>query len=662
MPNINLARDSRWGRNMEVPGEDAALVSAYASAIVRGVQGEGGADPAHLLAATTLKHWVAYDMEGYIPRTDPLPRPASAICDTPSGCQRWNFDALVNLRDLNGYYAAPFVAAISSGARSVMCAYNAVSGAPACGSPLLNSMLRDGLGWDGHVVSDCTAIELMGDAKYDHCEPPFPPVNCKPDGFPGHNATVGVVETANLALASGTDVNCGPFYRMWLLGLMRNGSVSPAAVDLAVTRVYRTAIKLGLLDPPSETPYASLGAESVDSPAHRALALAAARSGVVLLKNDNAALPLAAGLKIAFVGPHANSTQAFLANYHGDNRLVDSHSPLMSALARGLSVTYSRGCNICDVVPAGFPNMPCTKANDVSGIAPAAVAAAAADVAVLFVGSDDTTEGENFDRNGMELTGVQEQLAQAVLAAQPNTIVVFISGGLVSSPATLAGARAALPLAGARAALQVFYPGQLGGDAIIDALLGAFSPAAKLPMTLYFSNITARDIRDVDLASAGGITHSWFGGPVLLPFGHGLSYASFSFAAHFEGAPSWSVDRGAAASGRALPRLVARVSSAASSAMRSDCVVLVFLERLGAAAEIAAGETLAFPRQTLVAFARLRGLAPGEAREHAFSLSAAQVFGGLRGADGAIAPPPGGYVLRIGDTAAPALLRVEVTA
>jgi Glycosyl hydrolase family 3 N terminal domain len=118
-PNINLVRDPKWGRAQEVPGEDPTLVSAYANAFVRGVQGQGGADPARLLAATTLKHWLAYDLEGYIPRTDPLPRPASALCDTPGGCQRWNFDALINDRDLHSYYAAPFVAAIEAGARSV---------------------------------------------------------------------------------------------------------------------------------------------------------------------------------------------------------------------------------------------------------------------------------------------------------------------------------------------------------------------------------------------------------------------------------------------------------------------------------------------------------------------------------------------------------------
>jgi len=636
-----------------VASEDAALVSAYGAAIVRGVQGEGGADPAHLLAATTLKHWVAYDMEGFIPRTDPLPRPASATCDTPSGCQRWNFDAFVNERDLNGYYAAPFVAAISAGARSVMCAYNAVQGAAACGSPLLNSMLRETLAWDGHVVSDCTAIELMGDAKYDNCKPPFPPVSCTPDPFPGHDFTHGPVETANVALSAGTDVNCGPFYRMWLAALVQNGSVPSAAVDLAVTRVYRTAVRLGLLDQSSLTPYARLGAESVDSAAHRALALTAARESIVLLQNSRALLPLQAGARIAFIGPHANSTQSLLSNYHGDNQLVDSHSPLMAALARGLSVTHSRGCNICDTVPRGFPNMPCTKATDTSGIAAAAAAAAAADVAVLFVGSDQTTEAENFDRSSIGLAGVQEQLVQAVLAAQPKTVVVFISGGLVSSPAAIAGAGAAL---------QAHYGGELGGDAIVDALTGAFSPAGKLPLTMYFSNITARDIRDVDLASAGGITHGWFSGPVLLPFAWGLSYTTFSYRASFAatGSAPWRLSRSSDLSAARATVVASVTNEGGGAGMASDCVVLVFVVREGAQGR-ADGAEAAFPRQALAAFARLRLLAPHETRERRFELDAARVFGAFRGADGAVAPPAGRYVLRVGDVEAPALLSVEVT-
>lgn len=198
-----------------------------------------------------------------------------------------------------------------------MCAYSGWQGEPACGSGYLNAELRTGMRWDGHVVSDCTAIELMGDAKYDGCSPPYPPVSCKPDPFNGHNYTHGVVETAQVALAAGTDVNCGPFYRQWLGGLLANGSIAAAAVDTAVERVYRSALRLGLLDPSAGQVYPALGADVVDSLAHRALALRAARESLVLLVNSHNALPLpngGAGLRLAFIGPHANTTQSFLAN------------------------------------------------------------------------------------------------------------------------------------------------------------------------------------------------------------------------------------------------------------------------------------------------------------------------------------------------------------
>ena len=354
-PNLNAMRDPRWGRAQEVPGEDPLLVSSYGYSYVRGLQ--GGAPPSgescSVLAAGTLKHWVAYDLEGFIPRTDPLPRPPSARCDCDDcgGCTRFNFNALVSDRDLHGYYAAPFV---GTEARSVMCAYSGVGGLPACGSPLLNELLRGG-GWDGHVVSDCTAIELMQDVKWDGCTG-SPPLNCTPAPFPGHNYTHTVAETALAALTAGTDSNCGPFYGAWLAYLVQNGSVPEPLLDTAVGRIYRTGVLLGLLD--AACPLWALNRTVVDSPAHRALALQAARESLVLLKNDppaggaaGALLPLPAAATLAFVGPYANATQEFLSNYHGDNTLVNSNSPLLTALARGLHVTYAKGCNICDEVP-----------------------------------------------------------------------------------------------------------------------------------------------------------------------------------------------------------------------------------------------------------------------------------------------------------------------
>lgn len=126
-PNINLVRDPRWGRIQEVPSESPAHTSAYATNFIAGFQtGPIGAAPSpYLLAASTAKHLSVYDLEGFIPRTDPLPRPASAVCDTPHGCERWNFDGSPPKRDYADFYLPAFRAAVEANVSSIMCSYNA---------------------------------------------------------------------------------------------------------------------------------------------------------------------------------------------------------------------------------------------------------------------------------------------------------------------------------------------------------------------------------------------------------------------------------------------------------------------------------------------------------------------------------------------------------
>lgn len=203
----------------------------------------------------------------------------------------------------------------------------------------------------------------MQDVKWDNCKEPYPSQggNCTPDRFPGgHNYTPGSVDaTMHAALVEGgIDYNCGPLYKTNLYSVLQRGGVSHADIDQAAGRIYSTMIKLGMLDPMEGQAYTTIPPEAVDSAASRAAALNAAEESMVLLKNEGSLLPLRVPtVKVAFIGPHANSTQALLSNYHGTNTLVDSHSPLQSAIAAGMQVTYAKGCNICDVVPAGFPNM-----------------------------------------------------------------------------------------------------------------------------------------------------------------------------------------------------------------------------------------------------------------------------------------------------------------
>ena len=167
---------------------------------------------------------------------------------------------------------------------------------------------------------------------------------------------------------------------------------------------------------------------------------------------------------VAVVGPHGNTTQDMLSNYHGTNTLVNSHSPfqaLVNALGAG-KVKYSLGCNISD--------------NDTSGIADAVSLVKSSDVALVFVGLDQSQEREGHDRTILDLPGVQLQLIQSVVGTGKPTVVVLINGG---------------PLAiewvkdNVHAIVEAFYPGEMGGDAISDVLLGKISPGGRLPYTVY---------------------------------------------------------------------------------------------------------------------------------------------------------------------------------
>ncbi|HWG11037.1 MAG TPA: glycoside hydrolase family 3 C-terminal domain-containing protein [Rhodanobacteraceae bacterium] len=308
-PNINIFRDPRWGRGQETYGEDPYLTGQLAVAFVRGVQGD---DPMHPRAIATPKHFVAH-----------------------SGPERGrdSFDARVSHHDLEDTYLPAFRVALAEGhAGSVMCSYNAINGTPACANGwLLTNLLRDDWGFRGYVVSDCDAV---GDiAEFHHYAP-------------------DAARAAAAALRAGTDLDCGRTYAA-LNEALRRGYVDESQVDAAVTRLFAARYRLGILGGGGR--YAGIGADQVDSPAHRALALDAALQSIVLLKNAHTMLPLRAGLRVAVVGPDADTLETLEANYHGTASAPVT--PLQGMRQRfGVDrVAYAQGSPVADGVPIPIP-------------------------------------------------------------------------------------------------------------------------------------------------------------------------------------------------------------------------------------------------------------------------------------------------------------------
>jgi beta-glucosidase len=314
-PNINLFRDPRWGRGMETYGEDPYLTGRMAAKFVRGLQGD---DPKYLKTVATPKHY--------------------AVHSGPES-ERHIFDAVIEDRDLFDTYLPQFEAAVKEGgALSVMCAYNSVDGQPACANPrLLADILRKQWGFQGYVVSDCGAI---GDIYQSH-------------KFAG-TAPEGVA----LALKAGTDLDCGVEYRN-LLPAVRAGLAAESEIDKSVRRLLTIRFRLGMFDPPAMVKYARIPYSVNDSPAHRQLALEAARKSIVLLKNDGHALPLAKSLKtVAVIGPNADDEDVLVGNYNGTpSAPVTPLAGIRRKIGATAKVLYARGSDLATNMPA-FETIP----------------------------------------------------------------------------------------------------------------------------------------------------------------------------------------------------------------------------------------------------------------------------------------------------------------
>ena len=279
-PNINIFRDPRWGRGQETYGEDPFLTAQMGTAYVTGLEGN---DPKYLKALATPKHFAVHSG----------PEPT-----------RHEVDVKVSDHDLEDTYLPAFRATVTAGAGSVMCAYNAVDGKPACAQPmLLQQHLRDDWHFNGYVVSDCGAAS---------------------DIALHHHYTATLEEGMAAAVKAGMDIICAwpaqqiAMERDAVLKAAQTGLLPEADIDRAVKRLFTARMKLGMFDPPADVPYSKITIAENDTEPHRQLALTAARETLVLLKNSDHILPLGTKYKtIAVIGPNADSVDPLLGNYNG---------------------------------------------------------------------------------------------------------------------------------------------------------------------------------------------------------------------------------------------------------------------------------------------------------------------------------------------------------
>ncbi|KAJ8900421.1 hypothetical protein K2173_025198 [Erythroxylum novogranatense] len=397
--------------------------------------------------------------------------------DNWNGVDRFHFNAQVSKQDVVDTFDVPFRACVKEGkVASVMCSYNQVNGVPTCADPnLLRKTVRGQWHLNGYIVSDCDSVGVYYDQQHYTSTPE---------------------EAAADAIRAGLDLDC------------------EIDVNGALINTLAVQMRLGMFDgEPSAHPYGNLGPNDVCTPAHQELALEAARQGIVLLKNQGPSLPLSARRHrtIAVIGPNSNVTVTMIGNYAG---VACGYTSPVQGIASYAGTIHQMGC----------ADVSCSDDQLFGG---AIDAARRADATVLVMGLDQSVEAETRDRAGLLLPGRQQDLVSKVASASKGpTILVLMSGGPIDVTFAHNDPRIS-------AILWAGYPGQAGGAAISDVLFGTANPGGKLPMTWYPQEyltklpMTNMAMRPSESKGYPGRTYRFYKGPVLYPFGHGLSYTNF---------------------------------------------------------------------------------------------------------------------------------------
>ena len=471
-PNVNIFRDPRWGRGHETYGEDPYLTSKLGVAFVNGLQGDGDT----MKAAACAKHF--------------------AVHSGPEAL-RHEFDVSPSKKDLEETYLPAFEALVKdAGVEAVMGAYNSVYGMPCNGNDfLMNDVLRDGWGFEGHYVSDCWAIR---------------------DFHENHKVTKNMIESAALAINTGCDLNCGNTY-IYMMKAYEAGLVTEETITKAAIRLFTARYMLGLFD---GSEYDSITYDVIECKEHIALADRSALESIVLLKNDNI-LPIDATAirTIGVIGPNANSRAALVGNYHGTSSEYVTVTEGIQEYVRehdlDVRVLYSEGCHLFKdrVEHLGMADDRLSEAKTV---------AEQSDVVILCVGLDETLEGEegdtgnsyaSGDKDSLLLPESQRKLMEAVASTGKPVVLCNMTGSAIDL---------SYAIENMKGILQLWYPGARGGRAVAKVLFGDVSPSGKLPVTFYNSLDKMPAFEDYSMK---GRTYKYMDYDAQFPFGYGLTYS-----------------------------------------------------------------------------------------------------------------------------------------
>ncbi len=602
-PMVDISRDPRWGRVVEGAGEDPFLGSAIAAAKVRGYQGDNFA--ATDKVAATIKHFGGYG--------------------APVAGREYN-TVDMSTQQLFNDYLPPYKAAVDAGAATVMSSFNSLNGVPNTANPyMLTQILRDEWGFGGATLSDYQAVQELEDFGY------------ASDGADAARLALTAGENIEMAVSMTSTNPVYDTYASYGPQLLKSGKITMAQLNDAVRHVLTLKYLAGMFSNPDQGSATRYSKEEL-TPGNLGTALKTAEESLVLLNNNNHALPLSPSVgKVAVVGPLADdpvdqlgpdvpigySESSADTGPGGADQIVTVRQGIENAVGAG-NVNYADGCANFTVAD------PCTED---SGFSAAVQAAQNSAVAIVVVGEPAGDSGEASSRTSLDLPGAQEELIQQIAATKTPYVVVLMNGRPLTIPEL--GGDPATHAGGAPAMLEAWYPGTTGGTAIANALFGKYNPSGKLTMSFpqnvgqipmsYDELPTGRPYdpnnkytsRYLDVSNAPEY-----------PFGYGLSYTTFSIS---------NVSAPSSVSRNGTMRVTAKVTNTGSVA-GADVAQLYIHE---------SDTAILQPVEKLEGFQRVT-LDPGKSKTVTFTLGPQNL--GYYNNNGQFEVDPGTFDLWVGDS------------